>query len=222
MITEWNISRIIGVVVFILLFVLFLIYAFGSSDGENGPVTKSGVSKVEIGQKPVAAVKSDESILLAEKNTQKDSVILTPKKAEKPQSKVEPVITGAKDNYPRGTEPGRVESHIYDKRISRAVIAGSLLEKEPVDIIQGPIKANKEKAIGVYFFTEINGMKGRVLYHRWYLGNKLVFKRKIHILGNHWRASTSKLMTYSQKGEWRAVLVNENNQRLAEVKFLVI
>jgi len=115
-----------------------------------------------------------------------------------------------------------VKVNIADKRVSRAVIAYSLKQKEPEKVVTGWVKADKAKAVGVYFFTEINQMKGDVLFHKWYLNNKIVFSRRLNILGNHWRASTSKLITYSQKGEWRVTLVNRNQQVLAEIRFYVI
>jgi len=46
-------------------------------------------------------------------------------------------------------------------------------------------------------------------------------QQPVNVLGNHWRASTSKLITYSQKGEWRVLLVNKKSQKLAEGKFIV-
>lgn len=39
-------------------------------------------------------------------------------------------------------------------------------------------------------------MKGQALYHYWIREGKLIYKGKINILGDRWRAATSKLISY--------------------------
>ncbi len=216
MITEWNIPRIILVSILMLLLVLSLIYVFSEDVKTNQPI-KPKENKAETGRMIMAVVTKPVKQNLPPVNTDQDADI-SPDRNKRP---VESDIAVEKDYQSSNAVNNRVTIQIRDKRISRAVIARSLSEKEPVDIISGAVKVVKDKATAVYFFTEINGMKGQRLYHQWLYKNKTLFKRKINILGNHWRASTSKLIVYSQKGEWRVMLVNKSGRSLAEVKFIV-
>ncbi len=221
MITEWNIPRIILLAIVILLLGGLLIYIF-SKNPATAPVIKQGEQKEAVGKTEISNSTNTVKKIQAPTTPQKKPEILIAAIEAKQNHQQASVISEEKDsrqNKPAGDNP--VIIRILDKRISRAVIAESLSEKEPVNIFSKPIKADKDKAVGVYFFTEINGMKGQQLYHQWFYKNKLIFKRKIHILGNQWRASTSKLIVHSQKGEWRAVLASRKGQPLAEVTFIV-
>lgn len=94
--------------------------------------------------------------------------------------------------------------------------------KEPGKGIVSPLTANKDRAIGVFYFTEINNMKGKTLFHQWKRDGKLVYERKINILGDRWRASTSKLITYSKTGSWSVRLVNKQGDIFNELEFEVV
>lgn len=111
---------------------------------------------------------------------------------------------------------------IYDERIRRTVLAQSIKNKEPKSEIGVPIVARQDRAVVVYFFTEITNMKGAVLFHHWLHDGESVFKRKIGIFGDRWRASTSKMISYSGKGHWVVQLINSQGKILSKIEFDVI
>lgn len=218
-ITEWNIPRLIMFFLGLALIIGMVFFWLTNQSAE------------EAHNRPVQNVPSHHDVRNkhAEVNNVMTSAVVKKKIGTFPVKPKETVVAEVPDNHikkdtDRVTEKNKnpVKINIVDKRISRAAIAYSLKQKEPEDIVTGPIKTDKAKAVGVYFFTEINNMKGDILFHKWYLNNKKVFSRRLNILGNHWRASTSKLITYSQKGEWHVTLVNQNQQVLAEIRFYVI
>lgn len=113
-------------------------------------------------------------------------------------------------------------STIYDQHVSRALLASRIVNKEPSGKLSSPIVVDNDKAVSVFYFTEINNMKGQVLYHHWILNGKTRFKRKINILGKRWRATTSKNINYRQKGHWLVKLTDKDGNILSVVTFDVI
>ncbi len=219
MITEWNIPRLIMFFLGLILIIgmVFFWVTDQSEEEANDRLEQNPQSDNEVRNNR------------AETNNVMTSAVVKKKIDSIPVKTEETVAVEETDIHIKKDTANVIKKYkfpvkvnIADKRVSRAVIAYSLKQKEPEEIVTGWVKADKAKAVGVYFFTEINQMKGEVLFHKWYLNNKIVFSRRLNILGNHWRASTSKLITYSQKGEWRVTLVNRNQQVLAEIRFYVI
>ncbi len=218
MITEWNIPRLIMFFLGLILIIgMVFFWVANQSEEANGRLVHNAQSDNEVRK---TRAEMDNVMTSGVVKKENDSF---PIKTEETVAVEEPDIHIKKDTT-NITEKYKfpVKVNIADKRVSRAVIAYSLKQKEPEKVVTGWVKADKAKAVGIYFFTEINQMKGDVLFHKWYLNNKIVFSRRLNILGNHWRSSTSKLITYSQKGEWRVTLVNRNQQVLAEIRFYVI
>jgi len=167
-----------------------------------------------------------------------DTVILNnelPKKIIKP---VDVVIISVPEPIVRIKEPSIKSSDIKNnnieivlkkepkilsnKNVVRAVLAKGLYNKEPVGDIVLPLVLNDTAASRVFYFTEIINMKGQYLYHLWLRNGQMVYKRRIGILGNRWRASTNKLIPYSKVGSWTVRLVNEQGVILNEIQFETI
>lgn len=210
MITEWHTARIMITVVLFLIIAGLLIYTFNRDVSKKERVAEkikqSHLVEPEIN---VAAIKSERMVQVEE---------------EKEEKQVHSIAESQIISQVVVHENSKIiaQPQIFDKRVSRAMLAEGLDNKEPVGKVSVPIVADKTKAVGVFYFTEINNMKGEVLFHKWFKNDKLVFKRKIKILGNRWRASTRKMLTYSAKGHWLVKLVDESENILSEVDFDVI
>ena len=98
-----------------------------------------------------------------------------------------------------------------DKRITRALLTIGVNNKEPLEVIVSPVVVNKNKVSGVFYFTEIVDMKGVDLYHRWLWNDEVQYNKKINILGDRWRAATSKTIPYTKTGSWSVRLVNNED-----------
>ncbi len=61
-------------------------------------------------------------------------------------------------------------------------------------------------------------MKGEILFHYWLRNGQSIYKKELNILGNRWRASTSKLISYSKTGKWRVESVNKEDVILNKIK----
>jgi hypothetical protein len=93
--------------------------------------------------------------------------------------------------------------------------------KEPYEDVELPFLVNSEQAKGLFYFTEINNMKGNTVFHEWLKNGKSIYKRKIKIRGNRWRISTSKLFNNHHVGEWQVRTLDQQGKVLNEITFLV-
>ena len=118
-----------------------------------------------------------------------------------------------------GAETG---SELFPKGLKRAVITSSIWKKGPVDKLTSPIIVKKGRARSVFYFTELTGMKGKAFFHVWKYKEKVKFRKKIKVLGDRWRASTSKLMNYSSIGDWSVQLTNAEGKVMNEIHFTII
>ena len=231
MVTEWHIQRIVGAVAILIVFILLPFYFFSGDSSElannlepklkiiekkaiNNEMVKQVVKVVEPVAKPFIKfpnpeLKKQQSIIAEpiENITKETAIVVESPKEIKKELTIEQV------------EKPKV---LTNKKIIRALLTTGLNNKEPIDNIRLPIKVSNDKASGIYYYTEIIDMKGQALYHHWFRNDKLVYKRKINILGNRWRAATSKLIPYSKAGDWTVRLVNMQGVILNEIKFEVI
>jgi DUF2914 family protein len=227
LVTVWHVQRIITVTILMILIVALLVYLFlrkehtTSVDKQNIPTVTDNVAKsVPPLVKPSVKKEVKQTAKDIEPTPQikiKETKIITPKiNKEKIINLPELKKVSETRDRPKASD------HILDSRISRALLAKDIVNKEPVGEVTGKVTVVKEKATGVFFFTEIHDMKGKALYHEWLRNGELVFKRKINILNSPWRAATSKLITYSRKGSWQVRLVDQNGVVLSVVSFDVI
>jgi len=235
MVTEWHIHRILTAVAILLIFILFPFYYFSEQSPELAVQDKiiikaSDTNKSIVKPSKIINHQIPAAIITEKLNTEIKPVIVASKKPEaviKSNIKLPPVISNKNLKQPNKTdlisEQSKISKSIKsDTVISRALLTTGLNNKEPIDNISSTIKVNEQKATGIYYFTEINNMKGQALYHHWLRDDKLIYKRTIRILGNRWRAATSKLITYSRTGNWTVRLVNKQGTILNEIKFKVI
>lgn len=114
-----------------------------------------------------------------------------------------------------------VSNNSVDKHIVRALLTTRVKNKEPVDKVIPPVIVNENHAIGIYYFTEIINMKGHSLYHQWLWNDNIIYKRKINILGDRWRAATGKFITHDKQGMWRVRIVDKQGVILDQIVFKV-
>lgn len=112
--------------------------------------------------------------------------------------------------------------NIQSGNVPRAILTTGVKQKEPVDNVSSPVYVGKQAAIKLHYFTEIINKDGDILYHHWKREGQSIFKRKITISGNRWRASTNKFIQYFDQGEWSVILETDEGDVLSEIKFQVV
>ena len=231
MVTEWRYQRIVIAVILLMVFIVFPFYYFSDDSAEQPAEKLTSVTK----SKPVAnnilkAVDKEVAKLeqVKEVETDVNTIINNPVKVIKKEQtaiEIKPVNKNPAEKIKKEEiiELKSNSSHsLGDKKIVRALLTSGVNNKEPMGIIVSPVLVNENKALSVFYFTEIVDMKGLTVYHRWVWNNKVIYNRKINILGDRWRASTSKLIPYSKAGDWSVWLVNNEGIVLNEIKFKVI
>jgi hypothetical protein len=108
------------------------------------------------------------------------------------------------------------------KNIIRALLTFKINNNEPEGEIVLPLKLSKTNSTSVYYFVELNAMKGRTVYHEWLLDNELITRKKVNISDDTWRTSSRQLFAYSDRTNWTTRLVDESGQILNEIHFNAI
>jgi DUF2914 family protein len=116
---------------------------------------------------------------------------------------------------PPGTEDSTLGG-IGSNVVSRAVICSGIMNHEPTDsLTQVPSTTSK-----VFFFTQINGMEGKTITHRWMKDGSKVAEVKISIASNRFRCHSSRSVS-GKTGYWTAQVLDANGKKLKEVAFTV-
>jgi hypothetical protein len=110
----------------------------------------------------------------------------------------------------------------FKKNIIRALLTFKINNNEPEGEIALPLKLSKTNSTSVYYFVELNAMKGRTVYHEWLLDNELITRKKVNISDDTWRTSSRQLFAYSDRTNWAVRLVDETGQILNEIHFNAI
>ena len=103
------------------------------------------------------------------------------------------------------------------KNIVRALLTTGIENREPVDEIVS-INKNQER---IYFFTEIVGMEGKLVKHRWEYKGKIMGEVDINVGSPKWRCYSSKNILPAWTGIWTVSVVDDQDNVLAETYFEV-
>ena len=104
----------------------------------------------------------------------------------------------------------------------RAQLSKGIWENEPFGKITGSIKVNNKEATGIYYFTELENMKGKTVFHVWKYKGDVIFKKKRGIQDNSWKTYTSKLFTRRSVGPWTVETLDSNGRQLNVINFDVV
>lgn len=93
---------------------------------------------------------------------------------------------------------------VPDASVARAQFSTAILNREPVDHVV--ILSSRQKS--VYFFTDIRGMQGRTVAHRWEYHGRVMSVVPFTVKGPRWRVYSKMLMSPDQTGEWMVTVVD--------------
>ena len=101
---------------------------------------------------------------------------------------------------------------LASESVARSSFTSSVENREPVDKV-GQLTNDKEK---IYFFTEIKGMSGRTITHRWEHAGDVKAEVKFKVGSDRWRIWSSKNLQPHWVGEWIVTVVDDEGKTLAE------
>jgi RND family efflux transporter MFP subunit len=89
-------------------------------------------------------------------------------------------------------------------RVVRATFTSGVTKREPVDSVE-TFPNDRDR---VLFFTELHGMQGQTVTHRWEFNGRVVAEVPFEVRGWRWRVYSSKGLLPGQLGEWRVSVVD--------------
>ena len=99
--------------------------------------------------------------------------------------------------------------------VARSAFTSAIEEKEPVDQIT-ELSNDKSK---ILFFTEIRGMEGHTITHRWEQGGEVRAEVSFNVGANRWRVWSSKNLQNTWLGEWIVSVIDEGGNTLTQERF---
>jgi hypothetical protein len=99
--------------------------------------------------------------------------------------------------------------------VARAVFTTAVADREPSDELS-VVPSSTDR---VYFFTELLGIEGQRVTHRWEQAGQVRGEVGFDVVGPRWRVWSSKQMLPDWTGEWRVTVVDESGAELATRSF---
>jgi hypothetical protein len=123
---------------------------------------------------------------------------------------------------PPRTQPvaaGEAVAILDEAHVGRARLTTNVVNREPVDQLGSRVDIPSSGEDFVYFFTEIRGMAGRTVTHRWQYGGNVVASVPFQIGSDRWRVYSRKGIAGGQTGPWTVTAVGPNGSELARATF---
>ncbi len=95
--------------------------------------------------------------------------------------------------------------------VARSTFTNGITDREPVDSIN-KLATNNNK---IYYFSELRGMAGQTVTHRWEHNGKIMAEVPFTVGGDRWRVFSSKSLEESWLGEWKVSVIDQSGGTLA-------
>jgi hypothetical protein len=99
--------------------------------------------------------------------------------------------------------------------VARAVLTTAVVEREPGE----PVSTLSNDHDRIYFFTELNGLEGATVTHRWEWNGQVMAAVPFEVGGPRWRVYSSKNLEPVWLGEWTVSVIDASGQVLASGRF---
>lgn len=101
-------------------------------------------------------------------------------------------------------------------KIARAVFTTGVSNREPED----QITSLKNDVQQVYFYTELTGLEGQSVAHKWEYAGEVKAAVSFDVKAPRWRVWSSKQFDPSWTGEWTVSVVDASGVTLAQAKLM--
>lgn len=108
-----------------------------------------------------------------------------------------------------------MESQAQGGRIARSTFTTGVIEREPVDSVTELTAAIDR----VYYYTELLGMAGQSITHRWSYNDAVIAEVSFNVGGPRWRIWSSKNLVPGWTGDWKVSVVNSAGEVLGGNRF---
>ncbi len=150
---------------------------------------------------------------------------------EEPQPAAEPAAGEQREPQPQpqlapnptqrpGSTSGAV-TILDESRIGRARLTSNVVNREPVDELGATMDIPAAGQKAVFFFTEVRGMAGRNVTHRWLRDGNVMASVPFPIGSDRWRVYSRKVIGGNETGSWTVIAVGSDGGELARAAFTV-
>ncbi|MBO0613200.1 DUF2914 domain-containing protein [Thiothrix fructosivorans] len=123
-------------------------------------------------------------------------------------------ITSLTPPIPAATAP--VSAPMLTPQVARAAFTTGITAREP-DSQLARVSAGQT----VYYFTELVGLQGHVITHRWEKDGAFQLGLQFPVGGQRWRVHSSKMMTPNLPGTWTVTVQNDDGTTLRQDTLVV-
>jgi hypothetical protein len=113
------------------------------------------------------------------------------------------------------------KTEIKTGSVLRALLTTKVINNEPVDELPIPLKVSKKGSTWIYYFVELNAMKGKTIYHEWLLDGQLISRKKVTVADDIWRTSSRQVFKLTSQTNWTVRLVDDAGKIISQKYFNV-
>jgi hypothetical protein len=97
-------------------------------------------------------------------------------------------------------------SEVKRGSVARSIFTTGIVDREPVDnLTTVPNTLHR-----IYFFSDLRGLEGQIVTHRWEYNGKVMAEIKFKVGGPRWRVYSSKNLLPEWTGKWTVVVLDES------------
>jgi hypothetical protein len=111
--------------------------------------------------------------------------------------------------------PATSMESVSSEHVARALFTSEVQNREPTDTITS-LSNDKTK---IYFYSELIGLGGQTVTHRWEYQGKTMGEVKFNVGGPRWRVWSSKTLLPQWTGEWRVSIIDGAGNKVGEGTF---
>lgn len=101
------------------------------------------------------------------------------------------------------------------QHVARAVFTSSIQNREPTDTLT-TLSNDKQQ---IYFFSDLQGLGGQIVTHRWEYQGKIMGESKFNVGGPRWRVWSIRTLSPHMTGEWRVSVIDGDGNKVGEASF---
>lgn len=122
-----------------------------------------------------------------------------------------PTLASAQDVAADNTAVAAQPEEQQSGTVARAIFTSAIVDREPVDQLDTITTALPR----VYFFSDLRGLAGQIVTHRWEYNGQVMAEVKFKVGGGpRWRVYSSKNLLPEWTGEWTVVVSDESGRPL--------
>lgn len=198
----------------------------GVNQADNNEISPAPSTRPEESEAPMAAPQTETESVAGSgaqpaqesTSTPPASVIDDPADSPAPTDDTESAV--ATSDAGSGQD-GMAQLDIASSHLQRVQLTWEVRNREPTTALPAVINLGSREVVRVYFFNELQGLKGQTVYHDWYLNGERVARVDIDAFLDRMRASSGKYINREMLGDWRVEAVTDSGTVLGSGSFSV-